>query len=490
VPDVRYVCLSDLHFGASNSLLSHVPDGATAADPSRPSRTLEAFVDCLAAVIDGNEDHSVKPTLVLNGDILELALASDEVALMTFHHFVRLAMAERDLFNHQIVYLPGNHDHHVWETSRERAYADYVARHRDGPLNAPWHATSMFRAADDEVRSRRLATATVQQQILRRFENLSDATVEVRYPAFALDSPNHERSVVFHHGHFVESIYLLMSRIKDTTFPASEVAGTLALLEEENFAWIDFFWSTLGRSGQWGSDVGVLYEMLQDRDALRAVGANLGQRAAASLPRYVPRPVGRWATSMVMRKVADKINSLERNRPVAPGTVLTATGDGALSRFIEGPILGQVTAEGRPGPQHLTFVFGHTHRPLASLTRYHGVTEPAAVYNTGGWVVDTVDPDTLQGAGAVLVDEDLHAVSLNLYRQTSAQPSPVSVTAVDAESQLFLSRVRQQVTPGEGVWGRLEQEAASAIPKRYAALARRIAKGTQEARRRPPLVNR
>ncbi|MCU1346556.1 MAG: hypothetical protein JWL70_2822 [Acidimicrobiia bacterium] len=485
--DVRYVCLSDLHFGASNSLLSHMPDGATMADVSRPSRTLEAFVDCLAAIIDGNEDRSIKPTLVLNGDILELALASDEVALMTFQHFIRLAMAERDLFAHQIVYLPGNHDHHVWETSRERAYADYVARHRDGPLNAPWHATSMFRASDLDVRSRRLATATVQQQILRRFENLRDATVEVRYPAFGLDSPDHQRSVVFHHGHFLASIYLLMSGLKDTTFPASEVAKTLAALEEENFAWIDFFWSTLGRSGQWGSDVGVLYEMLQDREALRAVGANLGRRAAASLPKYVPHRLGRWATTMAMRKAADKINSLERNRPAPPGTVLTATGDASLARFIEGPILSQVAAEGRPRPQQLTFVFGHTHRPLGSLTPFRTLDQPAAVYNTGGWVVDTLDADTLQGASALVLDEHLQAVSVNLYRQVPNGSSPVTATAVDPASQAFLAQVRKLITPGQGVWGRLEQEVASAIPKRYAALQRRIVKGTAEARRRPPV---
>ena len=39
-------------------------------------------------------------------------------------------------------------------------------------------------------------------------------------------------------------------------------------ISDENFAWIDFFWSTMGRSGDVGRDIGLLYDKLQDKHQL------------------------------------------------------------------------------------------------------------------------------------------------------------------------------------------------------------------------------
>ena len=92
MPDVRYVCLSDLHFGAQNSLLTNLAAGDVIADPLAASPTLTVFVDCLSSLVAANEDRSTKPILVLNGDILDFALASDEVAILAFERFVELAL--------------------------------------------------------------------------------------------------------------------------------------------------------------------------------------------------------------------------------------------------------------------------------------------------------------------------------------------------------------------------------------------------------------
>ncbi len=46
-------------------------------------------------------------------------------------------------------------------------------------------------------------------------------------------------------------------------------------IEKENFAWIDFFWSTLGRSGNMGSDVELIYEKLYEKKPLKIFLAKL-----------------------------------------------------------------------------------------------------------------------------------------------------------------------------------------------------------------------
>ena len=45
--DIRYVCLSDMHLGAEDSLLTNMPPGSTKADPLNASPVLQELVDCL-----------------------------------------------------------------------------------------------------------------------------------------------------------------------------------------------------------------------------------------------------------------------------------------------------------------------------------------------------------------------------------------------------------------------------------------------------------
>jgi UDP-2,3-diacylglucosamine pyrophosphatase LpxH len=129
MPGVRYVCLSDLHLGADNSILTAIKPESIETDPSRPSAVLSQFALCLRELLAHNEAPE-KPILILNGDILELALTDVNKAAMVFERFIELIFP-RDgeaLFQKDILYLPGNHDHHVWESARE---AEYLRRIED-----------------------------------------------------------------------------------------------------------------------------------------------------------------------------------------------------------------------------------------------------------------------------------------------------------------------------------------------------------------------
>jgi Calcineurin-like phosphoesterase len=490
MPDIRYVCLSDLHFGAQNSLLTSLVAGDVIADPLVASPTLTVFADCLSSLVAANEDRSTKPILVLNGDILDFALASDEVAILAFERFVELVFVERDLFSHHVYYIPGNHDHHLWETARERQYADYIARHSPGTaLFPPWHATSMFAAYDDAVRRARTVEAELLQTVLRRFQQLGDAAVEVRYPNFGLRSTD-GRAVTFHHGHYVDSLYRLMSRLKTDLFPASPAALAAWEWEAENFAWIDFFWSTLGRSGDWGSDVGVLYDMLQEERAVAAVGRNLGNAIAArGQPRWLPGFVRRRLIGKAVDMFAGRLAALERNVP-SQGP-LSPAGLAGLQTYIEGPLALQLRRENPDEqPDQVSFVFGHTHKPFEDRTAYRGYRRPVEVYNTGGWVVDSVQPDRRQGAAAVVIDEDLNVAALHLYNQATAGGAQVSVrTAGKGSTNPLRDRLSAAINPAQDPWARLSSTTFSAVPQRYAALQTIINRGIVAAQTHPASPN-
>ena len=59
---------------------------------------------------------------------------------------------------------------------------------------------------------------------------------------------------------YAGGIRALMSRLRDILYPGQRQTPVedIDRLEEENFAWIDFLWSTLGRSGQVGEDMALI----------------------------------------------------------------------------------------------------------------------------------------------------------------------------------------------------------------------------------------
>src|SRR5262249_14816802 len=176
--DIRYVCLSDTHFGADNSLLTNVKSGSRDVDPFRPSPVLEKVVSCLSTLISKNASGAPKPTLILNGDILELALMTDNMAAMAFERFMELAFPESGeaLFDPEIIYLPGNHDHHLWETAREWQYANYIQGIALGAyLDIPWHTTNAFSGG---------VPSLFLNSLLQRHASMKKVSVKTFYPNY------------------------------------------------------------------------------------------------------------------------------------------------------------------------------------------------------------------------------------------------------------------------------------------------------------------
>jgi len=480
MPEIRYVCLSDLHFGAENSILSCLLTGTVAVDTTKASTVLDALAAGLATLVAANDPASPKPTLILNGDVLELALASDNVAFMVFELFLdRIFPPDgEDLFDRTIYYQPGNHDHHLWETARERQYSDLLdTLGPDDPLPIPWHSTRLFPEGDP-----RPVQSEVLDQLAARRPHRQGVNFRVSYPNMGLRSADGKTVIVFHHGHFAESIYELMTTLKDLIFPGRVEPLEVWDLEAENFAWIDFFWSTLGRSGDVGEDVGLIYDMLQSDQAIETVARNLANGIVARLPhkglvgwlRGVIRPVLDWG----LKKVAADVAASERRTPKSALSPKTQAG---LLTYLGGPTVKQLASEApnRDGalPEQVKFIFGHTHKPFVASYTVPGLSKPVHAFNSGGWVVDTLAVEPLHGANMVLIDENFEVACVRLYNQASA-PGDYRVHLDDglpAEQGPFYQRLSSLIRPGDPVWANFSAAAAGLVTEREKALATIIA---------------
>ncbi len=469
---LSWICLSDTHFGAENSLLSLVKRDDASIDPDNPSPVLSALIACLRDLVD-LDPNAPRPTLILNGDILELALAEDNVAAMVFDRFVDLAFDPNyPLFNPTILYLPGNHDHHLWETARERMYADYVATTPVGDeLVAPYHATRLFVNRGGHDLEAELVNALVRRRWPR--EHLH---VKVVYPNLGLESTYSGRQVLIHHGHFTESIYRLMSFAKATLFPKQPLGDEVWDWEADNFAWIDFFWSTLGRSGSAGQDVGLIYDMLQNKGAMRRLAGELGEFAGDRGPRPT-RVITKWLGREAAGDLVDVVSGRERQHPEV---VLTAAGRQGLMEYLGGPLARQYIREGNGQTgEKVSFVFGHTHKPFECTLEVPGFSGPLSIYNSGGWVVDTPDTQANQGAAVLLIDADCNVTSLRMYNQASSPAGyMVSLSSVaDTTTNDLRERLAAGLQFDQSPWRDFSETVAAEVTLRHELLPKIIQRG-------------
>jgi hypothetical protein len=469
--NIRYVCISDMHFGAANSVLTNLGRGDDAVDPSVPSDVLIQLINCLRALIAENS-MDIKPTLILNGDIFEFALSTDNLAAMAFQRFLELAMprAKNDrLFAPKIVYIPGNHDHHLWESAREIQYANFLTTiPSEQFVEEPWHTTKMIDPTD--------VPSLFADAVVRRCDWLSDVSVMTVYPNLAIIGDT--KLIVFTHGHFTEEIYSLMSTLADTMFPERARPTTTHQWEAENFAWIDFFWSTMGRSGPVGPDVELIYEMMQDPNKF---GGFVGETASTLMKMYgggFGRHFG-WVLAILVRSMV--AGRLERAQPKKE-----LSDDGAgLRRYLQVPVLGQLKEElnGRSVSEDISVVFGHTHKPFQQMMKMENFFAPyIRVYNSGGWVVDRPRPQSLYGGAVILLDEHLDAVSLRMYNE-SEQSTDYSVAVGAAgpppnSPSLFFSQINSLVKPQSSPWSDFSKAVAAAVVAHTRKLASALSKGS------------
>ncbi len=452
--NVRYVCLSDLHLGEEHSLLTD------AQDFSRPSPTVRALAECLAHLLQHNDARAPKPWLILNGDVLDLALCPQQQTLVTFEQFLRTAMPPSGGLFDAIIYVPGNHDHHVWSGARDTQYAQYLSRLApDAAPQAPWDTTKVMMDLNGKDRLVHPTLTAVAQRIPhlreRNFEIL------VAYPNFGVAGDD-GRAVVFHHGHFIEPAYHFFSTLGSLFFPEQKLPVDIYSLERENAAWIDFFWSALGSCGRIGGDIETIYDASAKEASLLQLADTLAHSISDKYPypKGVPRFLREWVEKKALQEVAHHCaRGLERAQ--TGGSVLSPEARAGLHWYVEGPLRRQLALENGRLPDLLTFVLGHTHKPEEQQWDH------TSVLNTGGWVIDAQEPQSLHGAAAVLVSDEFSTVSLRLYNEGSYSPKVAEALPPGAPHSVFYdelsSTVRVEAEPWKSWFGTVRSEVESRL---------------------------
>lgn len=176
------VALSDTHLGVPYSLL-HSAEGR------------DFFFETLHGILD-NRGHI--GTLVLLGDILELSQVTDEQAFLAVQDFLHDLLTRFTV--QSIIFIPGNHDHHIWYRSVTSAFLD----------NAVWIGALNVKG--------NLFTSPFGEQnfgefvgrILRPEDEVRVPSISLVYPdmLFSYGDGDDAKHWVFHHGHLVKRSFV------------------------------------------------------------------------------------------------------------------------------------------------------------------------------------------------------------------------------------------------------------------------------------------
>jgi hypothetical protein len=395
-----------------------------------PSEVMSAFANGMRATLG-----DAKPQLVLLGDALDLGLSPFGDVSKSFLQLLDAFFPEggEDIFAREIVYIAGNHDHHLWRIAQDQGFLDAV---ESGEIPGDLASTSRIFGTP----SRR---CRLMESLLRHRPHLVDASVRIAYPNWGLADKDLNRAVVMHHGHYLDGMYRALSNMRGFLGGTEPRPQTMQQLEQENGPWIDFLWSDLGSAGEVGNEVGSLYETMLSAGASHDFAESLGRRITGGLHSKLginPKMELKYGITLdnLIKAGVDLTagRAAERQRD-GHGHVLGADEVDDLGWYLGGPVALEMEQELGFRPREVNFIFGHTHKPFQDELMVDGFDLPVGVFNTGGWVLDEPTLMPVQGCAAMLVSDELEIASLRLFNDpTDGTMAPVRVEGSGRKAKL------------------------------------------------------
>jgi 3',5'-cyclic AMP phosphodiesterase CpdA len=404
--------LSDLHFGEESSVLHYGQKYKKGEQP---------LVNRLVELIKGSSANKKVPFLIIAGDMLDLSLASIQDAVTDFRMF---AEDVHKLFDN-FVYIPGNHDHHIWRTLQEQIFVvnrinerrpvdifphEQVGAIEDGKI--------ILKGVDP---NKILGAKTFLSYLLPRpSKNQKQKNFALVYPNLFLKFKHSEKNVLITHGHFFGTPWTFISDIFKKSLNLTTI--NYRVLERINSPFTELIWYSLGQAGKLSRFIEQLYEEIKSskdeklnlalndvrnylddlwtfepakRKGFLSGIVNVFSEAKAAAKEELSDQGLNLATSLARSLV---ISQIEERGPHTSGSPLRHCANILDDPQKKDKIKTYISYSlGRPyefEPHQI--IFGHTHIPIRNGNidiSVDGRSRNVAVFNTGGWVVDSNEPN-------------------------------------------------------------------------------------------------
>ncbi len=382
---MKVAVISDVHLGDESTKM--VKGGKTTSSYSKLRKTAEKFT--------GGQPLDF---LVLAGDILDFSMAPFEDALKTARPFFEALAA--DGVAEQLIYIPGNHDKHVWDAvewdvrvirrlcSRPPKEPEGFRRTQPGVLDLTGASDPPLTLPDVDFVEGTQRYGTLFLEGL--FGGGATLPINVVYPNLYVKTD--AGTILITHGHMLEPAWVLLSEL---LYGMPELRGKLGVheLEEYNVPVTSMICTGVGQGGE----VSKLFCKIAT-EAKKGDSATLRRVIDTARPRVDSMIDLPWmlefldnAALSALRRLA--IHAAESYRGarydkefVDQHTVLSR-----FTRFFTASCA-EITSLDAGLTPPTRMIFGHTHEPINAKAplRVPGLSDlggqVAELYNTGGWL--------------------------------------------------------------------------------------------------------
>ncbi len=401
--------LSDVHLGDEDGVLSPEPKpGFERLGDLFVRSELTSLLARVRALVAARGARI--PFLVIDGDVWDTAVRTvAEVAALSRRFFPAIRLDE--LFG-AAIFVPGNHDHHLWELLQSETCILRPLERTRGVGDTGGTVVHEFPQAQSGFLDLGTGALDIPGVAPPYLGNVyvsaltggAGLPVNVVYPNLHLCSgePGRRETTLVTHGHFFELAWCLLSELFAPVLAEKGIALDLARLEMLNSPLTELINFSLAQ--QSGALAGIVWELYDDaRDGrkprdLDQLGRSLVRVLDEAVLPDAPEDVVSWlkaqATKAAIRLLPAVLTSLftrsaRGSEPDASGFVSRARWDAS---FLEGEktrsrmasLVSASAAEARAPIRRL--VFGHTHVAFPAtrcdLTGFPGLE----AWNTGGWV--------------------------------------------------------------------------------------------------------
>jgi UDP-2,3-diacylglucosamine pyrophosphatase LpxH len=378
---VRAVAMSDLHLGEETSVLNFfIYDNRGKKVRQNGELVADRIVQELIKIKMGENNGEKIRHIFLVGDLFDLSLATFKECVENAQIFFRKICDSETV--EEIVYIPGNHDHHIWMQIVE--HKNFLSRVERGESLDFFY--DRVAESDEIVKNTFLGGLMPKEK-----ENC----IGVSYPNYELMSK--DQAIIFHHGHFNERLWTLTTDVFDEYLENYD----LEELEICNSPLTEMVWYALGQAGRLGAGglVEKIYTGVKNNDfeIIEKICGNIfdsidewdGRKKDDFLQERIDGMTKRAGLFLAKKVISQFMTKKKRKKgSLARGMTLEdeQLGDGTkryMDRFIK-------------LDRNYKYVFGHTHRHFQAAEFRDSNGFSHELVNCGGWVVEEIDqtPDS------------------------------------------------------------------------------------------------
>jgi len=404
---------SDLHLGEEDSIFMF-------ADPEKGIH--KEYVEVLKSYLLQKLNSSDIRYLILLGDVMDLSLARRHQAFPAFKTFLEIF---KELIGETLIYVPGNHDHHIWVALQEEAQIFQKIRHNRPP--EPYYYALCPRIDSNGIHIPGYSIKTPYGKETFLYSLLPESAQKegrgflVVYPNLYISTS--QVSSLLTHGHFFEEAWTLLTDLfRRSLREMGLIRLSVKKLEQINSPFIEFGWYSLGQAGElskllekiWDElhrgKIGPLTDLLLD-DLFSYLDEKISFKSSSNsrakgifseikeLFSEVKAKFAEPASDLGLRLLRELIEHLLTHllfseKGKKPGSSLRHHTRILSEEKTQKRIQQYLDMTFPAFPESNTLIFGHTHVPF--IEGKLDVDTPGGkrkflCFNTGGWITDVYE---------------------------------------------------------------------------------------------------